>query len=57
MLAQVAAAKAAGLQTADDKYATGSIEYQVYQKTKDEATPFEDRSTYKTPPSTGEHCE
>jgi acetyltransferase-like isoleucine patch superfamily enzyme len=26
-------------------------------KTKDQATPFEDRSTYKTPPSTGEHCE
>ena len=26
-------------------------------KTKDQATPFKDRSTYKAPPSTGEHCE
>jgi tetratricopeptide (TPR) repeat protein len=36
-LAQVAAAKAAGLQTADDKNATGSLEYQIYQITKDQA--------------------
>jgi acetyltransferase-like isoleucine patch superfamily enzyme len=26
-------------------------------KTKDEARQFEDRSTVKPPPSTGEHCE
>jgi len=26
-------------------------------KTKDQARPFEDRETYKRPPSTGEHCE
>jgi hypothetical protein len=36
--AKIAEAKAAGLQTSDDKYATGSMEYQIYQKTKDEAT-------------------
>jgi tetratricopeptide (TPR) repeat protein len=36
--AKLAEAKAAGLQTADDKYMTGSMEYQLYQKTKDEAT-------------------
>jgi len=36
--AAVAAAKAAGLVTGDDKYATGSIEYQLYQTTKDDAT-------------------
>ncbi|WP_404713159.1 hypothetical protein [Sphingomonas sp. MMS24-J13] len=36
--AKIAEAKAAGLQTADDKYMTGSMEYQLYQKTKDEAT-------------------
>jgi hypothetical protein len=35
--AKMAEAKAAGLQTADDKYATGSMEYQIYQKTKDDA--------------------
>jgi len=26
-------------------------------KTKDQARQFEDRETYKKPPSTGEHCE
>jgi hypothetical protein len=37
VLAKIAEAKAAGLQTADDKYATGSIEYQLFQITKDQA--------------------
>ena len=34
---QIAAAKAAGLTTADDKNATGSLEYQLYQINKDPA--------------------
>ncbi len=34
--AKIGEAKAAGLQTSDDKYATGSLEYQIYQKTKDD---------------------